>query len=108
MTEQETAIPKIVSSEEWLAERKRLLEHEKEVTRHYDRVSAERRRLPMVKLEKEYIFDGPQGKQSLGDLFAGRRQLIIYHFMFDPEWEQGCMGCTGYVDALGRLSMLNE
>jgi predicted dithiol-disulfide oxidoreductase (DUF899 family) len=100
--------PKIVSQEEWEIERRKLLEHEKELTRQYDRVNAERRRLPMVKVDKEYKFDGPKGQQSLTDLFEGRRQLIVYHFMFDPEWDKGCMGCTGYVDALGDLSMLNE
>jgi predicted dithiol-disulfide oxidoreductase (DUF899 family) len=99
--------PLIVSRDQWLAERKKLLADEKELTRHHDRVNAERRRLPMVKIEKEYVFDGPNGKQSLKDLFDGRRQLIVYHFMFDPVWDKGCSGCTGYVDALGDLSMLN-
>ena len=102
------AHPRIVSKEEWLVERKKLLEEEKELTKHDDRVNAARRRLPMVKIEKDYKFDGPNGKQSLKDLFEGRRQLIVYHFMFDPEWEKGCSGCTGYVDALGDLSLLNE
>ena len=62
----------------------------------YDRVSAERRRLPMVKVEKDYVFDGPKGRQRLKSLFCGCRQLIIYHFMFDPEWKSGCPACTGY------------
>jgi predicted dithiol-disulfide oxidoreductase (DUF899 family) len=100
--------PKIVTRDEWLAERKKLLAVEKELTKHGDRVNAERRRLPMVKIDKEYIFDSRHGKQSLADLFEGRRQLIIYHFMFDPSWDKGCTGCTGYIDALGDLSMLNE
>jgi predicted dithiol-disulfide oxidoreductase (DUF899 family) len=109
MTTSAFAHPPIASRDEWLAERKKLLEHEKDVTKHRDRVNAERRRLPMVKIEKAYAFDGPQGKQSLKDLFDGRRQLIIYHFMFDPKWDKGCSGCTGYyVDALGDLSMLND
>lgn len=108
MTTSAFAHPPIVSRNEWLAERKKLLEHEKDVTKHHDRVNAERRRLPMVKIEKAYAFDGPEGKQSLKDLFDGRRQLIIYHFMFDPEWDKGCSGCTGYVDALGDLSVLND
>jgi predicted dithiol-disulfide oxidoreductase (DUF899 family) len=108
MTQNETAIPKIVSQDEWLLERKKHLLNEKELTKHHDRVSAERRRLPMVKLDKEYIFEGPQGKQSLKDLFESRQQLIVYHFMFDPAWDKGCGGCTGYVDALGDLSMLGE
>ena len=84
----------------------KLLAHEKELTKHYDRVSAERRRLPMVKLEKTYTFDGPEGKRSLYDLFDGHHQLIVYHFMFDPAWENGCDGCTGYVNELADLSML--
>ena len=100
--------PPIVSRDQWLAERKKLLAHEKELTKHRDRINAERRRLPMVKIEKDYVFDGPNGKQSLKALFDGRRQLIVYHFMFDPAWDKGCSGCTGYVDALGDLSMLND
>ena len=110
MTEEtgKEAIPKIASREEWLAERLKHLAHEKELTRQHDRVSAERRRLPMVRIEKDYAFDGPEGMRSLGDLFDGRRQLIVYHFMFDPAWDQGCSGCTGYVNALGDLSELNE
>jgi predicted dithiol-disulfide oxidoreductase (DUF899 family) len=107
MTTSTTPHPGIVSQNQWLAERKKLLAHEKELTKHYDRVNAERRRLPMVKVEKDYVFDGPDGKKRLKDLFDGRRQLIIYHFMFDPKWEKGCPGCTGYVDALGDLSMLD-
>jgi predicted dithiol-disulfide oxidoreductase (DUF899 family) len=108
MTETNVPHPKIASQDEWLAARKELLAKEKEVTRFNDEVSAERRRLPMVKIEKDYAFDGPQGKRSLLDLFDGRRQLIVYHFMFDPKWKEGCPGCTGYVNALGDLSMLGE
>ena len=100
--------PPIASRDQWLTERKVLLTHEKELTKHRDRVNAERRRLPMVKLAKHYAFDGPNGRRSLADLFDGRRQLIVYHFMFDPAWEKGCRGCTGFVNALGDLSMLNE
>ena len=107
MTSQAIAHPPIVSREAWLATRTALLDREKELTRHQDRLSAERRRLPMVRVEKQYTFDGPEGKRSLLDLFAGRRQLIVYHFMFDPDWEKGCSGCTGYVNALGDLSYLN-
>lgn len=106
MTIQETVHPPIVTRDAWLAARKTLLTHEKELTKHYDRVSAERRRLPMVKLEKTYMFDGPEGKRSLYDLFDGHHQLIVYHFMFDPAWENGCDGCTGYVNELADLSML--
>lgn len=100
--------PRIVSREQWLAERKTLLAHEKELTTHRDRINAERRRLPMVRIEKDYVFDGPNGEQRLKALFDGRRQLIVYHFMFDPAWDKGCPSCTGYVDALGDLSMLND
>ena len=106
MTIQDLAHPRIATRDEWLAARKTLLAHEKELTKHYDRVSAERRRLPMVKLEKTYTFDGPEGKRSLYDLFDGHRQLIVYHFMFDPAWDNGCDGCTGYVNELADLSML--
>jgi predicted dithiol-disulfide oxidoreductase (DUF899 family) len=100
--------PRVASRDQWLAERKKLLADEKELTKHYDRVNAQRRRLPMVKVEKDYVFDGPNGKQTLKALFDGRRQLIVYHFMFDPAWDKGCSGCTGYVDALGNLSLLND
>jgi predicted dithiol-disulfide oxidoreductase (DUF899 family) len=98
----------IVSRDQWLIERKKLLAQEKELTKHYDRVNAERRRLPMVKLEKDYVFDGLHGQQNLRALFGGRRQLIVYHFMFDPAWDKGCPGCTGFIDALGNLSLLND
>ena len=107
MTTQNLPHPRIATKEEWLTARETLLEHEKEVTRHHDRVNAERRRLPMVKIEKSYVFDGPEGKRSLLDLFGDKTQLIVYHFMFDPEWENGCMGCTGFVNDLGDLSELN-
>jgi len=110
MIQLETAIahPKVVSREEWLVERKKLLAAEKELTKLGDKVDADRRRLPMVKIEKDYVFDSPDGKRNLAELFEGRLQLIIYHFMFDPEWEKGCPGCTGMINALGDLSMLNE
>lgn len=100
--------PPIASRDQWLAERMKLLAEEKELTNQLDRVNAERRRLPMVKIEKDYVFDGPAGKQGLAALFDGRRQLIVYHFMFDPEWDKGCPGCTTWVDALGDLSGLND
>jgi predicted dithiol-disulfide oxidoreductase (DUF899 family) len=100
--------PPIVSRDQWTAERKKLLTHEKELTQHYDRVNAERRRLPMVKIDKDYVFEGPKGKWSLEDLFEDRRQLIVYHFMFDPTWDKGCPGCTAWVDALGDLSLLKK
>ena len=99
--------PPIASRDEWLAARLTHLEHEKELTRRRDRVTAARRRLPMARVEKDYIFDGSEGKQSLANLFDGRRQLIVYHFMFDPEWDEGCASCTGFVDALGDLTLLH-
>lgn len=106
MMTQEIAHPRIVSRAAWLDDRKQLLEQEKALTKTRDRVNAERRRLPMVRLEKQYAFDSPEGKRSLQELFDGRRQLVVYHFMFDPKWDKGCPGCTGYVDSLGDLSML--
>jgi predicted dithiol-disulfide oxidoreductase (DUF899 family) len=99
--------PKIVSRAEWLSARKELLAREKELTRDRDLVNAERRRLPMVRIEKGYIFDGPDGKVCLLDLFGERCQLIVYHFMFDPSWEEGCPSCSFLVDNIGHLSHLN-
>ncbi|EPC03079.1 hypothetical protein L861_22480 [Litchfieldella anticariensis FP35 = DSM 16096] len=108
MAYNETAHPEIVSRDTWLEARKQLLTKEKALTHQMDAVSAERRRLPMVRIEKDYVFDGPNGKARLLDLFEGRRQLIVYHFMFDPEWDKGCSGCTGFVNALGDLSLLHD
>jgi predicted dithiol-disulfide oxidoreductase (DUF899 family) len=89
---------KIVSRDEWLAARKKLLAKEKQLTRERDAVSAERRQLPWLKVEKNYIFDSPVGKKTLADLFDGRSQLIIYHFMFGPEWNEGCPSCSFNMD----------
>lgn len=100
--------PPVASAQEWRKARLALLAREKELTRQYDRVSAARRRLPMVRIEKDYVFAGPEGDVALADLFAGRPQLIVYHFMFDPTSRRGCAGCTGWVDALGNISMLNQ
>ncbi|MBE9113018.1 DUF899 domain-containing protein [Nodosilinea sp. LEGE 07298] len=108
MTTKTLAHPPVVSPDVWLADRKALLADEKELTKQRDRVNAKRRRLPMVKLEKTYRFDGPTGQTSLLDLFEGRRQLLVYHFMFAPEWDNGCSGCTGLVNALGDLSLLGD
>jgi predicted dithiol-disulfide oxidoreductase (DUF899 family) len=88
----------IVSREEWLTARKAHLAREKEFTRVRDRLSAERRALPWVKVDKTYVFDGPHGKVTLGELFNGRRQLIVYHFMFGPGWEEGCPSCSFLAD----------
>ncbi|HEX5506392.1 MAG TPA: DUF899 domain-containing protein [Thermomicrobiales bacterium] len=108
MTTGEIVHPPIATHDEWLAARQELLVREKEVTRARDALSAVRRRLPMVKIEKDYRFMGPDGEVGLADLFEGRRQLIVYHFMFDPRWDAGCPGCTGYVDDLGGLGGLRE
>ena len=108
MTDSNIAHPKIVAEQEWLAARKAHLEREKALTRELDKLRAERRRLPMVKVEKDYLFETPTGKASLLELFQGRCQLVVYHFMFDPKWDKGCTGCTGYADAIGDLSMLAE
>jgi predicted dithiol-disulfide oxidoreductase (DUF899 family) len=78
--------------------RKELLAKEKELTRQRDALNAERRRLPMVKIDKDYVFEGPDGKASLLDLFDGRRQLILGHFMFSPEWDEGCSSCSAGAD----------
>ncbi|HWY92940.1 MAG TPA: thioredoxin family protein [Chthoniobacterales bacterium] len=84
----------IVSQEKWLQRRKELLSKEKELTRLRDRLNAERRELPWVPVEKNYLFDAPGGKVSLKELFAGRSQLVIYHFMFGPDWNEGCPSCS--------------
>jgi predicted dithiol-disulfide oxidoreductase (DUF899 family) len=85
---------KVVSEAEWLAARKDLLAKEKEFTRQRDAMSEERRKLPWVKVEKNYVFETSGGKKTLGDLFGRKSQLIVYHFMLAPEWEEGCMGCS--------------
>lgn len=94
------SLPRIASRDEWRAARIELLAQEKELTRQHDALSAERRRLPMVEIEKDYALAGPGGAVHLADLFEGRAQLIIYHFMFDPEWEQGCSSCTAGTNEL--------
>jgi predicted dithiol-disulfide oxidoreductase (DUF899 family) len=88
----------IVSREEWLAARKRHLVKEKELTRLRDKLSTDRRNLPWVKVEKTYLFDTPEGKKTLAELFDGRSQLIVHHFMLGPGWEQGCIGCSFSAD----------
>src|SRR5437762_8159747 len=89
---------KVVSRDEWLVARKDLLTREKELTRLRDEVSRHRRELPWVKVDKEYVFDGPEGKETLTDLFADRSQLIVYHFMLGPGWEEGCKSCSYLAD----------
>ena len=90
--------PTIVSRDEWLAARKKLLAREKQLTHERDAVAAERRQLPWVQVEKNYVFDSPGGKKTLADLFAGKSQLIVYHFMFGPEWNEGCPSCSFNMD----------
>ena len=90
--------PKVVSREEWLVARKNLLAREKQLTRERDAVAAERRQLPWVKVEKNYVFDSPNGKKTLADLFNGKSQLIVYHLMFGPEWQEACPSCSFNMD----------
>lgn len=85
---------KVVSRQEWTRARKALLAKEKELTHQRDALTAERHKLPWVKVEKEYVFDTPQGKKTLAQLFDGRSQLIVQHFMFAPDWDAGCVGCS--------------
>jgi predicted dithiol-disulfide oxidoreductase (DUF899 family) len=96
------SLPDVVSYDEWLAARKELLAKEKELTRARDALTADRRRLPMVKVEKDYEFQGPDGPASLLDLFDGRRQLVVGHFMFDPSWEDGCPSCTAGAEEMSE------
>jgi predicted dithiol-disulfide oxidoreductase (DUF899 family) len=90
----------VVLREEWIEARKELLKKEKEFTRLRDKLCAESRELPWVKVEKSYLFDGPDGKETLGDLFDGRSQLVVNHFMFGPGWKEGCVGCSLGADHL--------
>jgi predicted dithiol-disulfide oxidoreductase (DUF899 family) len=110
MRQREAAMQRpIVSKEEWLAARKALLLKEKEETRLRDAVNAARLALPWVKVETDYVFDAPSGKKSLSDLFAGRSQLLVYHFMLGPGWKAGCPGCSFLSDHIdGALPHLNH
>ena len=94
------SLPQIVSREDWLVARKELLAEEKAMTRARDALNAKRRRLPMVRVEKDYAFEAAAGRLGLLELFEGRRQLIIQHFMFDPAWEDGCSSCTAAADEI--------
>jgi len=100
-------LPPVVSTTEWQAARDALLAKEKEATRARDALAAERRRLPMVRIDRDYAFDGPDGKATLLDLFEGRRQLLLYHFMFGPNQDAGCDGCSMVVDQIGHLAHLH-
>jgi predicted dithiol-disulfide oxidoreductase (DUF899 family) len=92
------ARPRIVSRDAWTAARKRLLVKEKKFSRQRDALSAERRKLPIVAIEKEYVFQGPEGSRALADLFEGKRQLLVYHFMFEPDHDEGCPSCSFVAD----------
>src|ERR1051325_8010059 len=100
-------LPDVVSQEEWEAAQKQLRAKEKELTRRSDELAAERRRLPRLKIEKVYEFEGPQGKVGLTDLFEGRRQLVLYHFMFGPNQDVGCDGCCMFIDQVGHPAHLH-
>jgi predicted dithiol-disulfide oxidoreductase (DUF899 family) len=100
-------LPQVVSRDEWLAARLKLLAQEKEAMRAQDAVTANRRGLPMVRIDKEYVFEGSAGEARLGDLFEERRQLLVYHFMFHPDWDDGCPSCSYAVDNVGRLEHLH-
>ncbi len=94
------SLPDVVSREQWLEARQRLLAQEKELTRRHDELNATRRRLPMVKVDEEYVFEGPGGKVTLNDLFGDKRQLIVQHVMFGPDWDQPCPGCSAAIAEL--------
>src|SRR5215218_10313503 len=94
---------KIVSREAWIEARKIHLAHEKELTQARERLSEERRALPWVKVDKIYVFDGPAGKVTLADLFGGRSQLVVQHFMFSPDWSEGCKSCSFWADGFERM-----
>ena len=94
------SLPEVVSREEWVTARKALLVQEKALTQALDGVNADRRRLPMVRLEKDYVLEGPEGEVPLAALFDGRSQLIVRHFMFDPAWDDGCPSCTSAMDEM--------
>jgi predicted dithiol-disulfide oxidoreductase (DUF899 family) len=108
-TQEKPAPHKVASRDEWLKARKALLAKEKELTHQRDALTRERMALPWVKVEKQYVFDTPAGKRSLADLFDGRTQLLVYHFMFGPAWEEGCPNCSYLMDHVdGALPHLNH
>jgi len=100
-------LPPVVSQEEWQAALDAIRAKEKEHTRARDALAAERRRLPRVRIDKDYVFDGPDGKARLLELFEGRRQLLLYHFMFGPNQDAGCDGCSMFTDQVGHLAHLH-
>jgi predicted dithiol-disulfide oxidoreductase (DUF899 family) len=96
---------KVVSPNDWMEARKQLLAQEKEFTRLRDQLSRQRQELPWVKVEKDYVFDGPAGKTTLAELFEGRSQLVVYHFMFAPDWEEGCPSCSFWADNFNAIAI---
>ncbi|HEX8596162.1 MAG TPA: thioredoxin family protein [Pseudomonas sp.] len=96
---------KVVSRQEWLTARKQHLIHEKALSRQRDQLSAERRALPWVRIDKAYVFDGPNGRATLSDLFGKNSQLIVYHFMFGQDWEEGCKGCSFLADHMDGANL---
>ena len=100
-------LPEVVTREQWLEARKALLAEEKAMTRAKDALNTKRRELPMVEITAHYVFEGPDGKASLLDLFEGRRQLVVQHFMFDPSWDDGCPSCTSAADEISQ-GLLNH
>ena len=94
------SLPDVVSREQWLEARRRLLAQEKELTSSHDALNTSRRRLPMVKVDREYVFDGPDGPVTLAELFGDKRQLIVQHVMFGPDWDKPCPGCSATIDEL--------
>jgi predicted dithiol-disulfide oxidoreductase (DUF899 family) len=94
---------KVVSRKQWLAARKALLAKEKKFTKLRDQLSHQRRQLPWVKVDKNYVFDGPNGRETLSDLFEGKSQLIVYHFMFSPDWDAGCKHCSFWADLFNPI-----
>ena len=97
--------PRVVSHDQWVTERVALMAKEKELTRLRDELSRQRRELPWEKVAKSYVFDGPRGKETLAELFEGRSQLVVYHFMFAPEWEEGCPGCSFWADNFNGIDI---
>ena len=95
----------VVSRDEWLVARQKLLQKEKAFTRQRDQLSRDRRELPWVKVEKDYVFDTPKGKETLSDLFEGRSQLMVYHFMFGPDWGEGCVSCSFWADNFNGIDI---
>ncbi len=99
--------PRVVSAAEWLAARKELQAAEEEAVRTLQQIASQRREMPAVRIEKNYVFEGPDGEASLLDLFEGRTQLIVQHFMFDPAWDEGCPVCSYQADSVGHLAHLH-